>query len=146
MCLPVSILHLTAFSVFTRTSTIIIPFTHPSFFEPSSHNIDIPLFRKASATFRDANDSGVGGVEEMTTPCIDSIPPSLQMAISPKGCVETYPEPYHQFDRLGYYLMDASSILPVLAMDVQEGTAHHQLCCVTVNRKFKRGIANLDPR
>lgn len=60
--------------------------------------------------------------------CISDISPHLQVAISPKGCVETFPEPYVEFNRLGYYLLDAASILPVVALDLRAGDVVGDLC------------------
>jgi len=80
------------------------------------------MSRPASATF--GSDGGGRQIES----CIQEISPSLQVAISGKGNVETFPEPYHQFNRLGYYLFDAASVLPVVALDVKEGEIVGDLC------------------
>jgi len=83
--------------------------------------VEEAMSRPASASF-----GGDGG--KKVDSCIQDIPKSLQVAMSPKGLVETYPEPYHQFNRLGYYLLDAASILPVVALDVAEGDVVADLC------------------
>ena len=55
--------------------------------------------RPASATFggdRDDDDDDDGHGSQAIESCIEDISASLQVALSPKGHVETYPEPFHQ--------------------------------------------------
>lgn len=80
--------------------------------------------------FEEATDGGdgAGAAKNRMASCIDGIPTSLQVAMSPKGHVETYPKPYVQYDRLGYYLLDAASILPVVAMDLKDDDVVADIC------------------
>ncbi|XP_072219212.1 5-methylcytosine rRNA methyltransferase NSUN4 [Leuresthes tenuis] len=55
--------------------------------------------------------------------------PNIKCFVFPRGDVTRFkPARPDQFGRLGYYLMDAASVLPCLALDVQEGHAVLDLC------------------
>ena len=62
--------------------------------------VEETIGRPASATFKDNDDDDDNSEghrrEGAIDSCIDGISASLQVAISPKGHVETYPEPFHQ--------------------------------------------------
>jgi len=59
---------------------------------------------------------------------LSGIAADFELAVSPRGAINTFPKPYHQLDRLGYYLFDAASLLPVVALDVQEGDTVADVC------------------
>ncbi|KAM6948156.1 5-cytosine rRNA methyltransferase NSUN4 [Aplochiton taeniatus] len=69
----------------------------------------------------------VGVGQEQSAPL--RLSPDIKVFVFPRGDISRFkPSRPDKYGLLGYYLMDAASILPVLALDVQEGHAVLDLC------------------
>lgn len=65
-----------------------------------------------------------------------NFPQDLRAFVFPSGVVSRFPPPRPHNGVLGYYLMDAASILPVLALDVQPTDSVLDLCAAPGGKSF----------
>ncbi|RUS90871.1 hypothetical protein EGW08_001378 [Elysia chlorotica] len=60
----------------------------------------------------------------------------LRPYVFPSGVVSRFPSPKSHYGTLGYYLMDAASVLPVLALDVQPTDRVLDLCAAPGGKSY----------
>ncbi|KAK3769809.1 hypothetical protein RRG08_046914 [Elysia crispata] len=65
-----------------------------------------------------------------------SFPQDLKTFVFPSGVVSRFPSPKSHHGTLGYYLMDAASVLPVLALDVQSNDRVLDLCAAPGGKSY----------
>ncbi|XP_053740349.1 5-methylcytosine rRNA methyltransferase NSUN4 isoform X1 [Synchiropus splendidus] len=68
-------------------------------------------------------------VDQSVNETPSALSPKIQCLVFPRGDISRFkPAKPDMFGLLGYYLMDAASVLPCLALDVQEGHSVLDLC------------------
>nr|XP_022294149.1 5-methylcytosine rRNA methyltransferase NSUN4-like isoform X1 [Crassostrea virginica] len=80
----------------------------------------------STSTFSDSTvDVPIKVIQEQ----VPELPNSMKFFVYPKGDVSNFPNPKMKHgDLLGYYLLDATSLLPVVALDIQERDSVLDLC------------------